>query len=98
MMRALAMILDGDHAGPVNVASGETVRVKDFIEITADLMERPGLIVLGARERPIDDPAVLSADVELLRSTGFRPKHDLRSGLADCVNFLETRTRIETTE
>ena len=90
---ALAVILDGNQTGPINVASGETVLVKDLIEITAELMQRPDLIKLGARDRPINDPPILSADVALLRSSGFRPKHDLRSGLADCVNILSDAPR-----
>lgn len=95
---ALSTVLDSDTTGAINIASGETIQVKDLITTAADLMERPDLIALGARERPADDPPRLSADVTRLTAAGFTPKFDLHSGLQDCVKYLETRSTLGAAE
>jgi nucleoside-diphosphate-sugar epimerase len=81
--QALANLLASGATGAVNVASGRAIPVRDLIGEVARQIGRPDLIRLGARTRPAADPAELCADVTLLtRATGFRPAHDLASGVA----------------
>ena len=81
--RALAALLASTVEGAVNVASGQATPVREVIAALAAAMGREGLVRLGARPRPAGDPDVIVADVTRLRAeVGFRPLHDLRSGVA----------------
>ena len=84
--RAMVTLLSANVKGPINVASGQATRVREMIELTADLMGRRDLIDLGARPRPSDDPPRLVARIDRLEKLGFKPSFDLRSGLLDCLS------------
>lgn len=83
--RALALITDSTHEGPINVASGHAVAVRDIIETAASQLQRPELVRLGARSRPADDPACIEANVTELGKIGFQPEFDLQRGIADVI-------------
>ncbi|MEZ5887455.1 MAG: NAD(P)-dependent oxidoreductase [Paracoccaceae bacterium] len=81
--RALAALVASTAEGPVNVASGEAPEVREVIVAFASAMGCPELIRLGARPRPAGDPPLIRADIARLRDeVGFRPVHDLASGVA----------------
>lgn len=81
--RALAELLGSPLEGAVNVASGEATEVRPLILTLARALGGEGRVHLGARPRPAGDPALIVADVARLRAaTGFRPDHDLASGVA----------------
>lgn len=83
LARALTLGLESDVTGPVNIASGTTIAVRDLIGEVAAQLNRPDLIRLGAVPRHPDDPARLAADVTRLRQeVGFTPRHDLKSAVA----------------
>lgn len=87
--RALALIADSRLEGPINVASGNPVPVRDVIEAAARQMGRPELIRLGALERPSDDPPRIGADItRLSKEIEFHPEFDLESGIADVVSAI----------
>ena len=89
--RAFAAILDSDLTGPVNIASGVCVPVRSVISTLGLLLEASELIRFGAANRP-DDPPRLAASVDVLHGRlGFRPVFDLRSGLADTVEWWRSR-------
>ena len=81
--RALAALLVSPVTGAVNIASGQALAVRDVIGALANAMGRADLVRLGVRPRPAGDPAVIAADITRLRvEVGFRPRHDLASGVA----------------
>lgn len=82
---ALAEIVVSDVAGPINVASGHAVPVRDLIEIVSRLVGRPGLARLGAKPRPPGDAARVEADITRLARIGFVPRFTLEAGLADAL-------------
>ncbi len=84
---AFVHLLGKDLNGPVNIASGQAIAVKDLIETAAQLLGRPDLIDLGARSRPDSDPPKLQADIARLAASGFRPSFDLRRGLANSLGL-----------
>jgi len=83
---ALTALLGSDAEGPINIASGETIPVRELIMTASSQMQRPDLIRLGALPRPPTDPPRLAADVSRLRNeVGFRPRYDLASGIAQVL-------------
>ncbi len=83
LAEALAALLASPVTGAVNIGSGLAVPVGDMIATLARQMGRLDLIRLGARPRPVGDPACLQADVTRLRNAvGFTPRHDMESGIA----------------
>jgi nucleoside-diphosphate-sugar epimerase len=77
---ALVRLVLSDAEGPVNVASGEAIRLGELAAILADRMGKRAL--LDAREEP-SQPAAMLADVTRLREEiGFRPLVPVRDRLA----------------
>jgi nucleoside-diphosphate-sugar epimerase len=69
-----ALTLSGVE-GPVNMASGEPMPVRDLITALADAAGRPELVALGARPTAPNEPARLTANVARLRDeVGWRPR------------------------
>ncbi len=83
---AFALLADSSFEGPVNIASGQLVAVRDVIGLAARLAGRPDLVDLGARPTQPGEPHIMAADVARLRQLGFRPQFDLETGLADTVS------------
>lgn len=86
--RAFVSLLDSDARGPVNVASGEPVALREVVSALGELTGRPELVELGAVEAPAGEPAVLVADATRLRAeAGWAPARTLRDGLAETVEW-----------
>lgn len=83
--RALVTILESDATGPVNVGSGEPVRVRDVVATIAKVLGGEDQIAWGAVAARPNDPRFVCADVAKLRALGFVPTFDLESGLRDTV-------------
>lgn len=83
---ALAALLASPVTGAVNIGSGRAIEVRSLIAAVAQAMGRPDLVRLGARVRPADDPPLIEADItRLTREVGFRPRHDLATGVRALV-------------
>jgi nucleoside-diphosphate-sugar epimerase len=86
--RAFVAILDSDYSGPVNIASGACRPLGEVIATIADMIGRPELVRLGARETPAAEPSRLSATTDILNETiGFKPAYDLASGLSQTLDW-----------
>jgi nucleoside-diphosphate-sugar epimerase len=85
---ALMAILNSDYAGPVNVASGNCIPLRDVIEMAANQLGRPDLVRLGARPTPADEPSRLKAVTRTLNDViGFAPRMTLRDGLHRSIDW-----------
>jgi nucleoside-diphosphate-sugar epimerase len=72
--------------GPVNVGSGDPVRVGDLVRTIGDITGRPDLIDVGGRAENLVDPPFVCADNRRLRDeTGWRPRYGLREGLEQTI-------------
>jgi len=91
--RALVALLDGAFEGPLNVASGTVVPVRDIVARIGALTGRAELIDYGARPLPAGDPVELVGAVDRLTALGFRPRYDLEAGLAETVAWWRDRER-----
>jgi nucleoside-diphosphate-sugar epimerase len=94
--RALAMLLDSDVTGPVNIGSGRAIPVAGLIREAARQIGRPELIRFGARPSRADDAPIVEADNTRLRSeVGFAPHFNLETGLADTIDWWRTELKRE---
>ncbi|MCQ6563574.1 NAD-dependent epimerase/dehydratase family protein [Paenibacillus mendelii] len=84
---AMVAVLDSDINGPVNIASGLAVPVKDLVGQIAALMNQPHLIQLGAAGSASKEEPLVLADIERLRSLRWQPKHNLEQGLSKTIRW-----------
>jgi len=85
---ALIALLNSAVTGPVNIASGQPVKVKEIVEILATQLDRPELVRLGALPAPSNEPHLLVADVRRLsQQVGWKPQYNLETGLANTIEW-----------
>lgn len=83
---ALAALAASELAGPVNVASGEAVELRELAGLIGRLTERPELLRIGELPTREGEPAELRADVRRLREElGWQPALSLERGLEDTI-------------
>ena len=89
---AFVALLNSDVSGPVNVASGRPVALKDIIYKVANKLDQQGLVELGALPTSENDPPFLVADVNRLSDeVGWRPQYDLDCGLEQTISWWKNR-------
>lgn len=79
--RALAMVLDSDYKGAINIGTGAPVRIADVAREAARAAGRPDLLELGALPPRRGEPDILLADVTRLWGLGFVPSWGLAAGM-----------------
>ena len=78
LAQAFAALTLSGVEGPVNMASGAPLPVRDLITAIARAAGRPELVALGARPTSPNEPARLTADVARLRDeVGWTPRLSL---------------------
>jgi nucleoside-diphosphate-sugar epimerase len=84
--RGFVAVLDSTIEGPVNIASGEAVSIRDVLRLIADAAGRPELLRIGAVPQRAGEPERLVADVRRLQDdVGFRSSLALEDGIAEAV-------------
>jgi nucleoside-diphosphate-sugar epimerase len=79
---AYVSLLESKVEGPVNIASGIPVAIRDVIRTIGDLLGRAELIDFGALPQPEGEAPQVFADVTRLHNeVGWTRKYDLRQGL-----------------
>jgi nucleoside-diphosphate-sugar epimerase len=91
---ALVRLAESRASGPVNIASGEGVAVRDLMRLVAELVGRTDLVQLDALPYRAWEPPYVCGDNTRLRSAGWAPRHTLRSGLADSIAWWRTDDRV----
>jgi len=87
---ASAMIAIGRSTltGPVNVASGIPIAVRDVVATIGELIGRPDLLAIGALPYRGNDPKHVVGNVTKLElGTKWKPRYDLESGLRDTIDW-----------
>lgn len=83
---ALVALLTSEVQGPVNIASGQPIRIKDLVGRITDQLGRPDLVRWGGIEPPPGDPPLILADVRrLTEEVGWSPHYTLGQGLQDTI-------------
>ena len=82
---AFVALLESEFRGPVNIASGQPVSIKEIISKIAVHLDRLDLIRFGEISTR-EEPLLLLADTDRLMSkVGWRPSIDLDSGLSRTI-------------
>ncbi len=90
---AFVALLQSDVRGPVNLASGVPMPVRDLIDAIARAAERPELVRLGARPKAAE-PTRLTADVTRLRDeVGWSPSISLDDAVERTVAWWREQVR-----
>lgn len=88
---AFVALLESEVSGPVNIASGEAVTLKEMIIKIASQLDGHHLIQWGSRPTPVGDPELLTAEVQRLRNeVEWSPQWGLESGLNETINWWKS--------
>jgi len=83
---AFVALFNSDVCGPVNIASGQAVAVKDIVLVIAHKLDRADLVRLGTVPASEDEPPSIAADVtRLSEEVGWSPRHTLGEGLDKAI-------------
>jgi nucleoside-diphosphate-sugar epimerase len=94
---AFVALLESDVEGPVNIASGRPVVLRDIILKIARKLDRQNLVRFGAIQAPENDPPLLIADVSrLANEVGWIPNYDLDRGVDQTISWW--RSHLEENE
>jgi len=93
---AFAALLDSAVSGPVNIATGEPLRVKDLIHRIATMLQGQSFMRFGERPMPVGEPGKIVADVRRLREdVGWHPTYTLDQGLVETISWWKQRMATE---
>jgi len=87
---ALAMLVDSEIQGAVNVASGQPMSIGDLAKTLGDIIGKPELIKLGALPDRNNEPAFIVADTKrLLNELKFEVPALLEQRLKETVAWWQ---------
>ena len=84
--RGIVDVFEADIQGAVNICSGKPVQLRTIVEKIAQLTNFKGNILWGAIPAAFGDDLV-AGNNEKLKSTGWKPKYDLETGLIQTINW-----------
>lgn len=84
---AMWAVARSDLTGPVNIATGRAVAVREIIETIGRLVGRADLLDIGALPYRPEEPPAVRADTSRLRALGWRPRFTLEEGLRRTVDW-----------
>ena len=85
---ALAATALSGVTGDLNICSGHPTKLAEILALLGKLTGRPDLLRIGAMPDRVDEPPNLWGSAMRLQSeVGFKPQHDLESGLSDAVVY-----------
>ncbi len=88
---ALCTLVEGRVDGTVNVCSGKEVTVRQVIETIAEMLGRSDRVRFGAVAARAWDPPYIVGDNARLVGDGWSPRYDLRTGLAQTIEWWRAR-------
>jgi nucleoside-diphosphate-sugar epimerase len=83
---AFVALLDSAVEGPVNIASGNPVTIREVVLAAAECLGAADRVEFGALPAPANEPSMLVADVRRLsEEVGWRPSIGLADGMGQVV-------------
>lgn len=89
----LVAVLDSDASGAVNVCSGAATALRDIVLTIGRLAGAPELIRLGALPARANDAPLVVGSNARVSALGWKPKHDLESGLGQTIDWWRGQGR-----
>ena len=88
MMEAFVALLDSNILGPINIASGYSISVKELIYKVANQLGKPELVKLGAIPLMENEPLFIGANTKRLQDElHWSPKFSLDTGLEQTISW-----------
>ena len=84
---AFVSLLESAISGPVNIASGTGIPVRQLAETIGEMTGKRELIQFGAHPVNPSEPPELVADIGRLITTGWRPTSTLETGLSQTISW-----------
>jgi nucleoside-diphosphate-sugar epimerase len=85
---AVWAVAKSELSGPVNIGSGQPIKVRTIIETIAQHLHREENVALGALPTDPQEPLLLLADVRRLASgVGWKPSLTLKEGVANTCEW-----------
>lgn len=85
---ALVALLGSEVEGPVNIASGKAVAIREMVSFLGRQLGAEDLLRLGSLPAPPGQPPLVVADVDRLHhEVGWKPRFTLEAGLVDTVEW-----------
>lgn len=89
---AFVLLLESDIQGPVNIAAGYPVALKDIVYRIAEKLDRKDMVQMGALPAAENEPDLLVANVgRLTGEVGWRPHYDLDQGLEKTIHWWKNQ-------
>lgn len=89
---AFVSLLLSNVDGPVNIASGKPIALKEIILSIAEKLGKENLVELGALTQNENEPSVLFGDTKRLSGEVFwRPQYDLDGGISETIKWWQER-------
>jgi nucleoside-diphosphate-sugar epimerase len=89
---AMWAVAKSDLSGPVNIGSGQAVKVRDVVATVARLLCREEQVAFGALPTDPHEPPILLADVQrLTNGVGWRPSLTLEEGLVRTCDWWKVK-------
>ena len=93
---AFVALLRSEVSGPVNIASGQAVILKEIVRRIAQQQGKEELVRLGALPAAANEPPLLVADVRRLREeVGWQPRYNLDAGLEQTLQWWRKANVVE---
>jgi len=90
---AFVSLLMSPVQGPVNIASGCPVTLRDVVLTAADCLEATERVNFGALQIAANEfPRIVGNNGRLTEEVGWRPKYDLAMGISQTVNYWRGRS------
>jgi nucleoside-diphosphate-sugar epimerase len=90
---AVWAVAKSDLSGPVNIGSGQPIKVRTIVETVAQHLKREENVALGALPTDPQEPPLLLADVRRLASgVGWKPSLSLKEGVAKTCEWWRSTT------
>jgi nucleoside-diphosphate-sugar epimerase len=91
---AFVSLLESSIIGPINIASGNPVSLKEIVTTLAGKLNKRDLVSFKESASPLNEPRLLVADAQRLRDEiGWKPHYDLRQGLDQTIDWWKNQKR-----
>lgn len=85
---AFVSILESHVEGPINIASGEPIRIRDLLGQLSEMLNSQHLLGLGKHPAPDNEPNTLLADVSRLTlEAKWLPNYSIETALSDTIHW-----------